>query len=221
MESMEKVNNIIYRVTSPSGKVYVGQTTKSLIDRQKSHILSSKNINSPKYNCKFYNALRKYDNLMIWEIIEDNISLENLNEREIYYIQLYDSFFNGYNATSGGENGRIVSEETKKRISENHSKHNLGTRLSEEQKQKISLSTKLAMQDIEIRQKISRSKKGKPSPKRGIPVSSEQKEKQRKKMLGKPGPMKGRKFSIESRLKMSIAQKNNPRSRNSETGKFI
>lgn len=58
--------------------------------------------------------MRKYgvDNF-IFEILEDNISSEQeLNEREKYYIQKYNSTSheNGYNIAIGGDGGRISSK---------------------------------------------------------------------------------------------------------------
>lgn len=37
------------------------------------------------------------------ELLEENIPYENLDEREIYYIEKFDSFRNGYNSTPGGD----------------------------------------------------------------------------------------------------------------------
>lgn len=37
------------------------------------------------------------------ELLEENIPYENLDEREIYYIERFDSFHNGYNSTPGGD----------------------------------------------------------------------------------------------------------------------
>lgn len=45
-----------------------------------------------------------------------------LDQWEIYYIEKYNSFHNGYNSTTGGKNGYIASEETKQRQSDSHIK---------------------------------------------------------------------------------------------------
>lgn len=37
-------------------------------------------------------------------ILEDNLTKEQLNEREIYWISFYDTYFNGYNQSIGGAN---------------------------------------------------------------------------------------------------------------------
>ena len=76
---------------------------------------------------KFANAIEKYGwNNFHHEIIGivENISKEqlilDLNEWEIYYINKYDSFYNGYNMTLGGAGsmGYVPNEETKKKLSD-------------------------------------------------------------------------------------------------------
>ena len=86
-----------------NNKVYIGQTTKSLEQRLKTHKRDSISKNS-----YFYQAVRKYewDNFSA-EIIEDNITdIDTLNKREQYWIKYYNSFLDktkGYNSTSGGK----------------------------------------------------------------------------------------------------------------------
>ena len=56
----------------------------------------------PTYNYLLSRAFRKYgiENFS-FEILEE-CSKEDLDDREIYYISKYDSYFNGYNQTTGG-----------------------------------------------------------------------------------------------------------------------
>ena len=42
----------------------------------------------------------------------------DLDEWEIYYIAKYDSFYNGFNGTTGGQGGYIVSDDTRIKLSE-------------------------------------------------------------------------------------------------------
>lgn len=51
--------------------------------------------------------MRKYKTTIdCFSVIEDNIgSQERANEREIYWIEYYDSWHNGYNSCPGGNNG--------------------------------------------------------------------------------------------------------------------
>jgi group I intron endonuclease len=98
---MEDKKYLIYKVTNKSNnKSYIGLTCRDFETRRYEHIYES--------NCdsvfKFHQALRKYpsDNF-IWEILENSLeSIKIANEREIYYIQHFDSYSNGYNMTKGG-----------------------------------------------------------------------------------------------------------------------
>jgi group I intron endonuclease len=85
-----------------TGKKYIGQTIKNNFNlRVTEHFADSK-----KYHHKFANALKKYGrNGFIWGIIEESdISL--LDEKEMYWIAKYDTFNNGYNTTTGGNQSR-------------------------------------------------------------------------------------------------------------------
>lgn len=89
----------VYCYTGENNKKYVGITARTLYDR------AGKNgINYIKDNYKFGNAIQKYGfNFFTVEILEDNLSFDQACEKEKYYIDLYDSFKNGYNSTLGGD----------------------------------------------------------------------------------------------------------------------
>ena len=115
-------------------KVYIGQTT-DLVNRKASH-----KYRSTFEKTKFYNAVRKHgwDNFD-YDIIaqieaetpeEITILLDAAEEK---YIEQYDSFYHGYNSTTGGHScrgievseefreycrNRTYSEETRKKMSE-------------------------------------------------------------------------------------------------------
>lgn len=95
---------LIYMKTSPSGKSYIGQTIQPEQKRWKAHINSAYNLTDARYNCKISRAIRKYgaENFQT-TILEDNIPDNLLNEKEQYYISLYNTFKEGYNASAGGE----------------------------------------------------------------------------------------------------------------------
>ena len=88
-------------------KVYVGQTAIGAENRWKQH---TKPSNIKKNNYALYRAMTKYgvDNFY-YEILEDGIPLNELDEKEIYYIQKYNSYKEGYNSTKGGD-GRIINK---------------------------------------------------------------------------------------------------------------
>ena len=87
-----------------NNKKYVGQSI-DILRRKYMHEYNAFNKNTLEYNSKFHKALRKYglDNF-IFDILEE-CEKEKLSEREQYWIEFYDSFKNGYNATPGGEYG--------------------------------------------------------------------------------------------------------------------
>jgi len=131
---------IIYKYTSPSGKVYVGQTTDEQ-GRRWDH-----QNETGKKKSKFGKAINKYgfQNLeykVLYKTIltEDISKLKRvLDKMETAYIEFYNSYENGYNLTLGGEGhlGYIHTEETKLKIS----KSNTGKKRSEESKLKMSNS---------------------------------------------------------------------------------
>ena len=93
----------VYCYTGENNKKYVGITARTLYDR------AGKNgINYIKDNYKFGNAIQKYGfNFFTVEILENNLSFNQACEKEKYYINLYDSFNNGYNSTLGGDGHKI------------------------------------------------------------------------------------------------------------------
>lgn len=125
-----------------TNKIYVGQTT-DFNKREKSHW---KKVAAKDYKVfsKLYPAMKKYgrENFR-FEFIEA-CEVENLNEREIFWINFYDSFNNGYNATLGG-NSRIKYWLGKKRDPKTVqliAEKLRGTKLPESVKKKISDSHK-------------------------------------------------------------------------------
>lgn len=90
---------LIYKIYNDiNDKLYIGQTQQTLIRRWQEHLCDSK-----KTDTHLYRAMRKYgtEHFMI-EIIEKDIPPTQLDEREKYWIQFYDSYINGYNSTPGG-----------------------------------------------------------------------------------------------------------------------
>ena len=90
-----------------NNKVYIGQTTSSLTTRFHQHLKNS-TLKSRHY--KLYNAIKKYGKEHFYiELLENNVPLSHLNEKEIYYIEKYNSFNNGYNSSKGGD-GRTINK---------------------------------------------------------------------------------------------------------------
>lgn len=106
--------NKIYKIANDiNDKIYVGQTTKSIDERIKRHL-------NDKRGYALHNAIKKYG----WEhfsveVLEDNIPLENLNEREVYWTEKLNALVpNGYVLKAGGQNYQVFSKKTKKKISD-------------------------------------------------------------------------------------------------------
>ena len=89
----------IYKITNIlNNKIYIGKTEHiDPIKRWKEHIKDSKRERNK--NRPIYKAINKYgvENFS-FEILEETDKPE---QQEIYYISLYDSYKNGYNATIG------------------------------------------------------------------------------------------------------------------------
>lgn len=106
---------IIYKATSPSGKIYVGQTRYGLQERWRDHVYDANDPN--KDHCKLLNrAIRKYGGDMFQLEVLIECSNEELNHYEEVYIRELNSIKpHGYNLMHGGANTHL--EETKQKIS--------------------------------------------------------------------------------------------------------
>lgn len=115
---MEKIYCVYMHKNLINGKIYIGQSS-NLKDRW------SRNGERYKGCTHFYAAIQKYG----WEnfehtILEENISEEDIGNREQYWIAYYQANQRekGYNLTEGGETGKL-SEETKQKMSESRLKY--------------------------------------------------------------------------------------------------
>lgn len=126
----------IYKITSPSGKIYIGQSV-SIKQRWKNYKAMNK-LNTP---IKLRNSLKKYgiENHK-FEILEE-CTIEQLNKKERYWQEYFDVLGkNGLNCkfTETNEKPAIVSLEAK----QNMAKAKLGTKRPEEVRKKISKARK-------------------------------------------------------------------------------
>lgn len=92
----------IYKITNLlNGFIYIGQSI-NIYNRWNQHRNRSFNSNAKDYNTPLYQDIRKYglENFE-FKIIEECLK-EDLDDKEQYWIEYYDSFFNGYNESFGG-----------------------------------------------------------------------------------------------------------------------
>lgn len=125
---------IIYKITSPSGKIYIGYTGKKSIEKRYPS-------GPHKRQRKLYCSVMKYGWINHFkEIIDKTETLNEANEKEKDYIKFFNSFLEGLNCTEGGDGfdgksskGIPRTEEIKKKIS----KSSVGKILSRETKKLI------------------------------------------------------------------------------------
>lgn len=117
-----KETHIIYLLKFPNKKFYVGQTNNKmgLISRIQSHCYESYNKNKKRNKYKD-NIIKKYKTFDVFILKKCNIN--NIDEFEIFYINILKNKI--VNLESGGSTNKIVSEETKKKISEKNKKYYL------------------------------------------------------------------------------------------------
>ena len=157
----------IYKITSPSRRVYIGQSVNV-----------KKRFNAYKFlDCKcqrkIYNSLKKYgfEKHKFEILIECEVS--ELNDKERYFQEIYNSVNNGMNCSftkSTDRNGYHSKESIElmkiaraKRGPESFAKYSetrTGSKLSEETKRKISEKLKGQKLSIETKLKMSFSKSG-------------------------------------------------------------
>jgi len=140
----------IYKITSPTGKVYIGQA----IDI-KERFAEYKNLNNCKFQIRLWRSLNKHSiKNHIFEIIE-KCSEEDLDCRERYWQDFYNVIEkNGLNCMlqqCGGKR-RVVCQETKNRIGDG----NRGKIRTDEAKEKMSQAHKGKTLTSEHKNKIGR-----------------------------------------------------------------
>ena len=127
----------IYKITSPSNKIDIGQSIN--IERR---FNSYKNLSHCKQQIKLYNSLQKYgSSLHNFEVLE-TCTINELNIRERYWQDFYNVIKNGLNCclTNSNESPKIMSKESKEKMSKKliGNKRALGLKRSNEQRKSIS-----------------------------------------------------------------------------------
>jgi len=130
-------------------KRYIGSCMESFRKRKNSHLFHLRN--NTHHSAKLQNAFNKYGaesfTFSILEECEPSLCIE----REQYWIDYYDSYNKGYNCspTSGNCAGRILSEETKRKIS-NSLKGRIDHVYIREEKHRLQISERRSVPVISI-----------------------------------------------------------------------
>lgn len=148
----------IYKLTNNiNNKIYIGQTTRTVEKRVNEHftraIYYTTKYDKDEYKyVHLYLAIKKYgESAFTYEQIDSALTNEELNEKEDYWINFYDSIKTGYNMMPGGNNKNPMdsyivkakhdfimrTDEVRNKISKTLSEKRLKEGFSEEHKQKI------------------------------------------------------------------------------------
>jgi len=177
-----KVVMIIYKTTNLiNGKIYIGKDSKNSKTYLGSGFLLKKAIS--KYGKENFKK----------EILEIVDTSEKLDEREIYWIEFFDSIKDGYNLTRGGAGGDTHSYRTDKM--KNETKEKLKKRI---------YSPEIVSKRIKNLKKF---KSGSEHPFFGKKQTDETKLKRRKTFENNGFPMEGKKISEETKNKISLSKK--------------
>lgn len=177
----------VYKITNLiNGKVYIGQTRGSVDRRFKRHCTAS-----PGKRFAIWHAITKHgQNNFKVETIDSASTLEELNDKERYWIKYYDSTDRnrGYNLNEGGGAGALPSAETRKKIGDAH-RGRKRPPFSKDTRMKISLAAKGRKASSETKTKMSATRKGRSRPEiKGKKRSEEAKKAISKSLKGKKRP---------------------------------
>lgn len=166
----------IYKITSPTNKIYIGQSV-NIYTRWNRY----KNLHCTN-QFRIYRSLKKYGiEKHKFEIIHECLP-EELNDLEKYYVDLFQTFNNKYglNLIDGGGSKAKHSQESINKIIE---------------------SRKWYKHSQKTKDKLRIAKLGNKNPNYNKPHTEEWKQK----MKGRIPPNKGQKASVETKKKQSIA----------------
>lgn len=143
----------IYKITSPTGRVYIGQS----IDIKK-RIRGYRYPEHVKGQRKLYNSLKKHGYKKHKFEIVMQCDIEKLDEMETFYIDVYNTFNtkHGLNCNHGGQGHHIQSEETKRRRTESQK----GRKVSKETRKRISEAKMGSKQSLNQKLKMSKARVG-------------------------------------------------------------
>lgn len=194
---------ILYRLTFPNDKIYIGITTKTVDERIRGHIATAYSAKGTMYVSK---AIRKYNAEVTRELLCIGTT-EYIKDLEIIAIKHFNSLApHGYNTSYGGETSPMTNPEVAKRSAHTNrlngtyletSKRFKGKKQDQDLIDKRSVSLKGRKMSPELIEKLRSINTGK----KRLPESIE------KSNAGN----RGKKHTEESRAKMSAALKGKKR----------
>lgn len=96
------MNGYIYKITNDiNGKMYIGLCTSTIQERFQRHCQDRKKDSHKER--PLYRAMNKYGTEHFHIEVIEECPMDNLGEREQYWISYYNTYAEGYNATLGGE----------------------------------------------------------------------------------------------------------------------
>ena len=100
----------IYKIYNDiNDKLYIGKTLDTIERRLQKHKIDSKRARMEKR--PLYNAMNKYGIEHFYVELIEEVDLELLSQRECYWIEFYNTYSNGYNATKGGDGRQLYDYE--------------------------------------------------------------------------------------------------------------
>jgi len=196
----------IYKITSPSNRVYIGQS----VNIQK-RFITYKNLRC-KTQTKLYNSFLKYGvEKHYFEVIEE-CNIETLNERERHYQDFYDVLNHGLNCrlTTTLDKSGYLCDLTKLKL-KGRKNHFKGKKHSAESINKMIFSSTGKFHTEKTKIKLSIIRKGKSNYKLGTKQTEETKSKISLGCKGKKLSEKHKAILLENKLKIIL---------NIETGIF-
>lgn len=133
---------VIYKITNTvNGKIYIGQSVRDVNIRFNEHL--SDKISTDYFHLAVRKYLKEYGkDVFSVEVIDTASSIEELNQKEIYWIDYYRTFIgfkdcNGYNSSLGGSDNPMFNTIVKEKHDSTMRSVEVRKKISATMKQKI------------------------------------------------------------------------------------